>query len=699
MQILSATDVRSRGRRLLAGVLTGGALALAAAPAAPAGTYEVQTVDNGSTSGWTPSAEGAFNAAGAEAVQLSMHNGQGNAGHARWVFDAPEDTTVDAFTIWRNYSLEPGIAYGTPTWVLETHGAGTRYVNYVHNFGGSRISPGFSAESASGLSGQTRILAQVSCAGGGNCNAGSWGAVHAAYVAVRDDIGPEIASTSGSLLESGTLKGTETLAYRATDRGGGVWHAELQVDGVRKQDHVVDANGGACRPVSAPERRPCKLDASSSFSIDTTTLPEGERAVRLVVSDVAGNTTTYAKSVVVDNVPPPANTTAPSVVMSGGKPHVGRTIGGEPGTWTGSGITFTYRWQREVGASWESIPGATGPQYVPTSEDAGKRLRLRVTATNAEGAVDADSNQTPPMLVPGSTNCATGDFDSDGTSNCEDGDDDGDGTADAQDTEPFNPLVTKAIGGSAQPVGPSGSAGGSGGAGGAGGPGGPGGVGGAADRGALNGARATDQARLQAFIANTTKRIVRSRYGRPVAVTGRLLDAAGRPIVGAELHIHARPLVAGSQFALVAKAVTDADGRYRYLSPAGAGRVVRAAYRLHMNDVAYVRTADVEIQVTPRVRLATSRKALRNRQTVVFRGSIAGAPAGSRKVVELQAKTGRGWTTFATTRLSRGRFTHRYRFTRTYRATTYAFRARVRSEPSWPFAHGTSKTTKVRVRP
>ena len=95
---------------------------------------------------------------------------------------------------------------------------------------------------------------------------------------------------------------------------------------------------------------------------------------------------------------------------------------------------------------------------------------------------------------------------------------------------------------------------------------------------------------------------------------------------------------------------------------------------------------------------ATDRAALRNGQTVKFRGSVAGAPQDSRKVVELQVRKGKSWMTFRSTRLRNGRFSESYKFTRTVGTAKYVFRARVRAEAGFPFNTGQSKQVRVTVR-
>lgn len=290
------------------------------------------------------------------------------------------------------------------------------------------------------------------------------------------------------------------------------------------------------------------------------------------------------------------------------------------------------------------------------------------------------------------------DFDGDGTRNADDADDDNDGVPDVSDPEPFNTAVpSKSLnepvsGGRPVPVVP-GPAGRTGAKGAAGAPAAPG----AGDRGAVNGASASARAKLQAHIGRAGQRVVKVRYGTPVAIEGTLSDPSGRPIRSAELTVLAQGLTRGARLTPVGRAVTDERGRYRYLAPPGPGRTVRVAYRVHLNDTTFVAASDVEIQVIPQVSLATDKRVLRNKQAVVFRGTIAGAPADARKVVEMQAKVGKRWMTFSTTRLNRGKFAKRYRFTRTFRTQTYSFRARVHPAAGWPFASGTSKVVKVKV--
>jgi hypothetical protein len=81
----------------------------------------------------------------------------------------------------------------------------------------------------------------------------------------------------------------------------------------------------------------------------------------------------------------PAALTAPSL---GGDPVVGSTLTCSDGTWTGS-PTLTRTWLR----SGSPVPGATSSSYAVTSNDVGRTLRCRVTASNGSGSADSDTNE------------------------------------------------------------------------------------------------------------------------------------------------------------------------------------------------------------------------------------------------------------------------------------------------------------------
>jgi len=103
------------------------------------------------------------------------------------------------------------------------------------------------------------------------------------------------------------------------------------------------------------------------------------------------------------------------------------------------------------------------------------------------------------------------------------------------------------------------------------------------------------------------------------------------------------------------------------------------------------------------IRVARSR--VRNGRAAVFSGRIAGAVPRAGVLLTLQAfQFGRGWTPAqsrpSTVRTSSdGRFRLSYRFTRTFRKTTYRFRVLVNEDSRFAYTRAASRVLKVTVRP
>jgi hypothetical protein len=95
----------------------------------------------------------------------------------------------------------------------------------------------------------------------------------------------------------------------------------------------------------------------------------------------------------------PKNTTEPRIK---GSATVGSTLTATAGEWTGTApINYAYQWVRcpssggkSDGSDCASISGATTSAYVVGSSDVGKRLRVRVTASNVDGSATVASNAT-----------------------------------------------------------------------------------------------------------------------------------------------------------------------------------------------------------------------------------------------------------------------------------------------------------------
>ena len=90
---------------------------------------------------------------------------------------------------------------------------------------------------------------------------------------------------------------------------------------------------------------------------------------------------------------PPVNTAPPAIT---GTPTVGQTLTAENGTWSNNPTSFAYQWQRCNGGGNACVSVANGTQktYTLVGADAGRTIRVQVTATNADGSASAKSAQT-----------------------------------------------------------------------------------------------------------------------------------------------------------------------------------------------------------------------------------------------------------------------------------------------------------------
>jgi hypothetical protein len=93
---------------------------------------------------------------------------------------------------------------------------------------------------------------------------------------------------------------------------------------------------------------------------------------------------------------PPLNEARPRIA---GTPRVGSVLEARNGSWDGAPTGFTYRWLRcnTAGRACATIAGATAPTYQVTRKDLRSTLRVKVRASNDNGARTARSAPTPQI--------------------------------------------------------------------------------------------------------------------------------------------------------------------------------------------------------------------------------------------------------------------------------------------------------------
>ena len=112
---------------------------------------------------------------------------------------------------------------------------------------------------------------------------------------------------------------------------------------------------------------------------------------------------------------PPVNSSLPTIA---GTAQQGHTLTASNGSWDGTTpITFTYQWQRcnSSGSSCGAIGSAKSQNYVASSGDVGRTLRVQVTGTNADGTSQALSGPTAVITAPGNAPANTKQPDPSGT--------------------------------------------------------------------------------------------------------------------------------------------------------------------------------------------------------------------------------------------------------------------------------------------
>src|SRR6185437_11454406 len=118
-----------------------------------------------------------------------------------------------------------------------------------------------------------------------------------------------------------------------------------------------------------------------------------------------------ASATVLPAVPPPPSNTAPPTIS--GTAQQGQTLTESHGSWTNNPTSFSYQWLQcdGEGNGCQPISGATNQTYVVAPGDAGHRLKVSETASNAGGSsspstsaatavvlAEAPANTAPPSI-------------------------------------------------------------------------------------------------------------------------------------------------------------------------------------------------------------------------------------------------------------------------------------------------------------
>jgi len=246
---------------------------------------------------------------------------------------------------------------------------------------------------------------QRSAAGG----TGSWtnisGATSSTYTLTIADVGSEdrvVVTATNSAGSTGADSAATSVVI-----GTPVSTTAPSVTGTAQQGSVLTASAGSWSPTPSAYSYQWQRSAAGGTGSWTNISGATATTYTLTIADVgsedrvvvtatnsAGSASADSAATKVIAVGAPANTAAPTVT---GTPARGSVLAATPGTWSPTGTSYSYQWQRSAAGgtgTWTNISGATTASYTPTLGDEGAKLRVVVTATNGSGIGSADSAPT-----------------------------------------------------------------------------------------------------------------------------------------------------------------------------------------------------------------------------------------------------------------------------------------------------------------
>jgi hypothetical protein len=193
---------------------------------------------------------------------------------------------------------------------------------------------------------------------------------------------------------TGTTKDGQTLTSTT-----GTWTGSATIT-YSRQWKRCDSGGANCTNISGA--------TATTYVVGSADIGSTIK-VTVTATNSAGSASADAPVTAVITGAAPANTAVPTIT---GTAKDGQTLTSTTGTWTGSAtITYSRQWRQcdSAGNNCVDIQGATQATYVLTGNDAGRRIRVVVTATNSLGSASATSAATSTVakLAPANTTLPT----------------------------------------------------------------------------------------------------------------------------------------------------------------------------------------------------------------------------------------------------------------------------------------------------
>ncbi len=334
-----ASRHRARGSQIVLALVASAACVLAAPALASAGTFTALTCHDSTGNaigdgGWSvgpangeyitfgdacaSDGQGSFGLTMGPDPTGNYYNGNGDT----MTYSVPAEITISSYSVQLYAFGNPcGIQNGQcadglgQVWVNHTGQSDPNYDYRNLGNGAANITVG-----ASGLSGVSDVNVGVSCDPGqdlsypcpGSANPEAQALVSDGSFTLLDSTIPSVADVSGSLIDGGTLTGTDTISFTAADGGGGIYGATMLLDGHQVLNKVPDSNGGLCANLAPSSSttmafaspQPCPTAENVSLPLDTTQFPAGQHHLQVTVTDAAGDLASAYDGTITTSGPP-----------------------------------------------------------------------------------------------------------------------------------------------------------------------------------------------------------------------------------------------------------------------------------------------------------------------------------------------------------------------------------------------------------
>jgi hypothetical protein len=211
-------------------------------------------------------------------------------------------------------------------------------------------------------------------------------------------LGQNNAFSTVTLPSNFTLQLNQTHHIVATaSYSGGVATAKIYVDGVEQNSNTYSMNPFGANTANSSIGLGANVGSTGALSSLGSDFILDEPAIYLSSLSLARVAAHYNTGISAPAVAP-TNSAVPTI---SGTAKVGQTLTSTNGTWSGAPTpTYAYQWQSAStsGGSYSNISGATSSSYTIQSGDAGKYLRLQVTATNVAGSASAESSASAQVV-------------------------------------------------------------------------------------------------------------------------------------------------------------------------------------------------------------------------------------------------------------------------------------------------------------